>query len=129
VTDDLRPDVLADLTRPRGLSTDQGDALLDATPAEREAASRLLLARTKDMLEQAGVLPAQRTVLDLDFGRVMTLAAAFGVTLRWWDQPGWRDRTLGDLVKVLPADAAAQVHQYLVAGGWLRSIPPEAPDQ
>ena len=56
----------------------------------------------------------------------MTLAAAFGVALRWWDQPGWRDRTLGDLVKVLPTDAAAQVHQYLVLGGWLVEVPPEA---
>ena len=31
----------------------------------------------------------------------------------------------GNQVKVLPADAAAQVHQYLVAGGWLVEIPPE----
>jgi hypothetical protein len=125
VADELRPEVLADLTRARGLSPEQGDALLDSTPAEREAASHLLLERTRDMLTQAGVLPAQRTVLDLDYGRVVALAGAFGVAVRWWAQPGWRDRTLGDMLKVIPADQAALIHRFLVLGGWLAEVPPE----
>ena len=123
---ELRPEVLADLTRARGLSTEQGNALLDASPAEREAASRLLLERTRDMLEQAGVLPAQRSVLDLDFNQAASLAAAFGIALRWWNQSGWRDQSLGGICKVLPADQAALIHRFLIMGGWLTEIPPEA---
>jgi hypothetical protein len=126
MAEQLRPEVLADLTQARRLSSEQGNALLDATPAERAAASRLLLERTRDLLEQAGVLPAQRSVLDLDHNRVVALAGAYGIAARYWNQPGWRDRTLGDLLKVIPADQAALIHRFLVLGGWLTEIPPEA---
>jgi hypothetical protein len=122
---ELRPEVLAGLTRARGLSTEQGDALLDATPAERDAASRILLEQTRDMLEQAGLLPAQRSILDIDLRRVTSLAAVYGIVSRWWDQPGYRERPLGDVLKVIPADLADQVHSFLVVGGWLVEIPLE----
>lgn len=80
---ELRPEVLAALTHPRGLSSEQGDALLDASPAERDAAARLLLAQARDVLEQAGVLPEQRSILDVDYRRAASLAAAYGIAARW----------------------------------------------
>jgi hypothetical protein len=129
MTDDLRPEILADLTRARGLSPEQGDALLDATPAERDAVSRLLLEQTRDMLEQAGLLQAQRSILEIDLRRVTSLAGVYGIVGRWWDQPGWRERSLGDLLKVIPADQATLVHSCLVWGGWLVELPPEAEEE
>jgi hypothetical protein len=53
----LRPEIVAALTRPRGLSSEQGGALLDATPAERAVAARLLHERSVELLQEAGVLP------------------------------------------------------------------------
>lgn len=123
---ELRPEVLAALTHPRGLSSEQGDALLDASPAERDAAARLLLAQARDVLEQAGVLPEQRSILDVDYRRAASLAAAYGIAARWWAQPGWRDRSLGDLLKVIPSNQAALIHQFLTWGGWIVEAPPEA---
>jgi hypothetical protein len=123
----LRPEVLADLTRARGLSTTQGDALLDATPAERDAASRLLLERTRDMLEQAGVLPPTRSILDISYGQMSALAAVFVAADTWWNQPGYRERSLGDLAKVLPVDEAERIMQILRWAGFLPAeIPSEA---
>ena len=62
-------------------------------------------------------------LLGHDHNRVVALA---GAAARYWDQPGWRDRTLGDLLKVIPADQAALIHRFLVLGGWLTELPPEA---
>jgi hypothetical protein len=124
--DVLRPEILTGLTRPSGLSPTQGDALLDATPAERLAASRLLLERSRELLQQAGVLPPSRSVLDVGYGQLQALAAVFVVADRWWNQPGLVDRSLGDLCKVIPAGEADQIMRIL---RWAGFLPPEPPVQ
>jgi hypothetical protein len=98
----LRPDVVAALTRPARFPVDQADALLDATQAERAVASRVLLAEAAEVLAEAGILRPQHTVLDLSLRQVQALAAVLGKLASWWPQPALEQRPLGDVLKVIP---------------------------
>jgi hypothetical protein len=116
----LRPDVVAALTRPARLPADQADALLDANQAERAVASRVLLAEAAEVLAEAGILRPQHTVLDLSLRQVQALAAVLGKLASWWPQPALEQRPLGDVLKVIPGQDAAFVVDLLTWGGWLR---------
>jgi hypothetical protein len=122
VADRLRPDVVAALTEPQQLPAALVDQVLDATPAEREAAAGELLDRTRSFLEQAGVLKPSASVLDLHLGQVQLLAALYGIVGPWWAQPGYADRPLGHMLKVVPAEVAEAVAQLL---RWAGFLPPE----
>jgi hypothetical protein len=121
--DQLRPDVVAALTSPRQLSPGLVDQVLDASPAEQQAAAAVLADQTRAFLEQAGVLKPSTSVLDLHHDQVALLAATYGIIYGWWAQPGYRDRPLGDLLKVVPADVAGQATRVLQAAGFLPPAP------
>jgi hypothetical protein len=123
-TDPLRPDVVAALTQARQLPGDLVDQVLDASDSERAAAAAELADRTRTFLEQAGILTPSASVLDLQLGQVQLLAAVYGIVGPWWAQPGYQDRPLGALLKVVPADVAQPVAQLLRWGGFL---PPTSP--
>jgi hypothetical protein len=126
VPDDLRPDVVAALAEPQQLPAALVDQALDATPAERHAAAAELADRTRVFLEQTGALRPSTSVLDLQHDQVQLLAAVYGLLERWWRQPGWRDRPLGHMLKVVPADVAHGVGQLLRLAGFL---PPDTDDE
>jgi hypothetical protein len=117
----LRPNVVRRLSEPAQLPADLVDELLDASDAEREAAAAQLADRTRAYLERAGVLKPSASVLDLHHDQAALLAAAYGLAYPWWAQPGWRDRSLGDLLKVVPADVAASAMHVLRLAGFFPS--------
>jgi hypothetical protein len=119
VPDDLRPDVVAALAEPQRLPAALVDQALDATPAERHAAAAELADRTRVFLEQTGALRPSTSVLDLHHNQVQLLAATYGLLEPWWRQRGWNTRTLGDILKVVPADVAHGVGQLLRLAGFL----------
>jgi hypothetical protein len=120
---ELRPEVVAALVaRPR-LSADRQDAILDANPAELAVAARQVLDEAARMLVDAGVLRPQRTALDLTCRHVQALAAAYGTLAHWWDQPGYRDKPLATMLKVIPEEHARWVLQLLWWGGWVAEAP------
>lgn len=116
---ELRPEIVAALTARRRLSGEQQDALLDANPAELAVAARQVLDEAARMLVDAGVLRPQHTVLDLTAQQVQALAAAYGTLERWWAQPGYRDKPLATMLKVIPEEHARWVLQLLWWGGWI----------
>jgi hypothetical protein len=120
--DQLRPDVVAALTEPQQLPAALVDQALDATDAERDAAAGVLADRTRAFLEQTGALRPSTSVLDLHHDQVRLLAAVYGIVGPWWAQPGYRQRPLGHMLKVVPADVAHGVGQLLRLAGFL---PPE----
>jgi hypothetical protein len=122
MAEDLRPEVVAALSEPAQLPAVLVDQVLDATPAEREAAAGELLDRTRSFLEQAGILRPSTSVLDLHHDQVQRLAAVYGLLVSWWAQPGYRDRPLGHMLKVVPADVAQATGQLL---RWAGLLPPE----
>lgn len=126
MNDDLRPEVVAALSEPAHLPAALVDQVLDASDSELEAAAPELLDRTRAFLEQAGALRPSASVLDLHHGQVQLLAAVYGIVGPWWDQAGWRTRTLGDILKVVPTDVAQTVAELLRWGGFL---PPTKPDE
>ena len=120
--DDLRPDVVAALSEPAQLPAVLVDQVLDASDAEREAAAGELLDRTRVFLEQAGILRPSTSVLDLHHDQVQLVAAVYGLLVSWWAQPGYRDRPLGHMLKVVPADVAEATGQLL---RWAGILAPE----
>jgi hypothetical protein len=123
VAEQLRPDVIGALTRPARLTGDPADALLDANPAERTLAARVLLAEAAEVLAEAGILRPQHTVLDLTLRHVQALAAAMGTLANWWPQPALEGRPMGDVLKVIPEQDATFVLHLLTWGGWIREVP------
>jgi hypothetical protein len=124
--DQLRPDVVAALVEPQRLPAALVDQALDATPAERHAAAAELADRTRAFLEQTGALRPSTSVLDLRHDQVRLLAAVYGTVGPWWNQPGYRQRPLGHMLKVVPADVAAATEQLLRLAGFL---PPDTDDE
>jgi hypothetical protein len=47
------------------------------------------------------------------------LASVYGLVWVWWAQPGYRDRNLGSILKVVPADVAASAMRVLWLAGFL----------
>jgi hypothetical protein len=70
-------------------------------------------------LEQAGILRPSTSVLDLHHDQVQLVAAVYGLLVSWWAQPGYRDRPLGHMLKVVPADVAEATGQLLRWAGLL----------
>jgi hypothetical protein len=119
VPDDLRPGVVAALAEPQQLPAALVDQALDATDAERAAAAGVLADRTRAFLEQAGAIRPSASVLDLHHDQVRLLAAVYGIFGPWWAQPGYHQRPLGHMLKVVPADVAAATEQLLRLAGFL----------
>jgi hypothetical protein len=117
VPDDLRPEVVAALSEPAQLPAGLVDQVLDASDTERAAAE--LADRTRSFLEHAGILKPSTSVLDLHHDQVQLLAAVYGLMVSWWAQPGYRDRPLGHMLKVVPADVADATGQLLRWAGLL----------
>jgi hypothetical protein len=120
---DLRPEQVAKLITAPPLPADLTDTILDASDAEREAATAELADRTREFLESIGALKPSASVLDLDFRRLSTLAAVWATVEQWWRYPLHTQRSLGDMLKVVPAGHARWVEQLLAWGGFLP--PPE----
>jgi hypothetical protein len=127
VADDLRPDVVASLSQPAHLPAELVDQVLDATDTERAAAAAELLDSTRAFLEQAGVLKPSASVLDLDYRRLCALAGVFGTVEFWWRFPPYQQRSLGSMLKTIPADRARWVEQVLSWGGFLPPADPAEP--
>jgi hypothetical protein len=119
VPDDLRPEVVAALSEPAQLPAGLVDQVLDASDTERAAAAAELADRTRSFLEHAGILKPSTSVLDLHHDQVQLLAAVYGLMVSWWAQPGYRDRPLGHMLKVVPADVADATGQLLRWAGLL----------
>jgi hypothetical protein len=119
VPDDLRPEVVAALSEPAQLPAGLVDQVLDASDTERAAAADELDDRTRSFLEHAGILKPSTSVLDLHHDQVQLLAAVYGLMVSWWAQPGYRDRPLGHMLKVVPADVADATGQLLRWAGLL----------
>ena len=122
IGEQLRPEVVRALAEPQPLPAAPVDQALDATNPEREAAAGELLDRTRAFLEQAGVLKPSASVLDLHIDQVQLVSAVYGLMVSWWAQPGYRDRPLGHMLKVVPADVAEATAQLL---RWAGLLPPE----
>jgi hypothetical protein len=75
--------------------------VVGSNPTSQETAAQLL-DRTRSFLESAGVLRPGASVLDLDHHRLMALVAVYGTVMPWWAGPGWRERPLGHMLKVVP---------------------------
>jgi hypothetical protein len=119
VPDQLRPDVVAALTRPAQLPDALVDQALDATDSERAAATVELADQTRQWLEDAGALKPSTSVLDLHHDQVALLAAVYGIVGPWWRQPGYRDRPLQAVLKVVPGDVAHGITDLLRWAGFL----------
>ena len=126
MTDDLHPDRVARLTADRPLPQDLLDEVLDASDTERAAAAAELADRTREWLEQVGALKPSASVLDLDYRRVSALAAVWATVDKWWRFPLHTQRSLGDMLKIVPADHARWVEQMLRHGGFLPPADTEA---
>jgi hypothetical protein len=113
---EVRHDLVAALTRIdlTRATPAQAELLYNASDAERELAARHLAEDAVTMLREAGVL-TRRTVLDLRYRQFVALAAAYETLRRWW-LPTDERRTLGDLLKIIPADEAEVVVDRLVWG-------------
>lgn len=122
MTDDLRPETVAKLTATRPLPQDLVDEVLDASDAERAAATDVLLERTRVHLEQAGLLRPSIGIMDLSFRTAVAITAVFGTVQDVWSQPAYQDRPLSDVLKVVSAKEATWVVGILRWGGLL---PPE----
>lgn len=120
MADPPRPDLLATLTRAGHLDPARADALLDANPAERAIACRVLLDQAAEVLTDADIIRPTRSVLDLRLREVEALAAVLGRLASWWPQPGLDRLRLGDVLKVVDPGDAAFVVDLLVWGGWLQ---------
>jgi hypothetical protein len=120
---DLRPEQVAKLTIAPPLPADLTDAILDASDDERAAAAAELADRTREFLESIGALKPSASVLDLNFRRLSALAAVWATVEKWWRYPLHQQRSLGDLLKIVPPDHARWVEQILTWGGFLP--PPE----
>jgi hypothetical protein len=120
--DQVRGEIVAALTRPAALPAGRVDALLDANDRERAVASRVLLTEAADVLTEAGILRRSASVLDAHHDQIQLLAAVYGLLVSWWAQPGYRDRPLGAMLKVVPADVAASAGQLL---RWAGLLPPD----
>jgi hypothetical protein len=114
--------VIARLSEPAQLPAALVDQVLDATDQERAAAGELR-DRTRAFLEQSGAIKPSMSVLQLRHNQVEVLAAIYGLVSRWWAAPGWRDRSLGDILNVAPTDVAETVMRTLRVTGFL---PPAA---
>jgi hypothetical protein len=111
--EELRPEIVAALTaRPR-LSGDRQDALLDANLAEREVAARILLDQSRELLEQAGALPRQGTVLDLDLRTATALAGAYAALQQTGGRPGTPASGSGP-----SSSSSAPTRRSSPRGGW-----------
>jgi hypothetical protein len=117
--DQLRPEVVAALAEPAQLPAEVVDRVLDASDAERVAATDLLLDRTRRKLEEAGILRPSIGVMDLRYRTVAALAATLGTVDGIWRQPAYLDRPLGDVLKVADPRAAAWAVAVLRWGGLL----------
>src|SRR5215211_7077268 len=106
MADDLRPSQVAKLTATPPVPAELTDAILDASDEERAAAAAELLDSTRAFLEQAGVLKPSASVLDLDYRRLCALAGVFGTVEYWWRFPPYQQRTLGSMLKTIPAGHA-----------------------
>jgi hypothetical protein len=129
MADDLRPEVVAALSEPAHLPATLVDEILDATPAEREAAAVALLdsmGSTRAALEQPGALRPTISVLDLDHDRLQALASVYALTWRWSGTPGYRQRPLSTMLKVIPVDVAEAAMRLLRAYGF---APPEPAEE
>jgi hypothetical protein len=124
--DDLRPDMVAALSQPAHLPAELVDQILDAGDAERAAAAAELADRTREWLESIGALKPSASVLDLDYRRLCALAGVFGTVEYWWRFPPYQQRSLGAMLKIIPATHARWVEQVLRWGGFLP--PPDPAD-
>lgn len=124
MADDLRPGQVAKITTVPPLPASLTDAILDSTDEELATAATQLADDTRDWLERVGVLKSSASVLDLSHDPVMVISAIYGLVMPWWHQPGWQERPLGHMLKVVPADVAESVMRLLGIGGFL---PPEPP--
>jgi hypothetical protein len=127
MADQVRGEILRALTAPARLEGNRADALLDANPAERALAIRVLLEQAAEALADAGAIRPGRTVWDLTLREAQSIVAGLGVLLKWWPQPGLAQHRAGDVAKVIPTDQAAFAAALLQFGGWLP--PPAEPDQ
>jgi hypothetical protein len=126
LAEDLRPDVVAALTEPAHLPAELVDQVLDASDEERAAAAAELADRTRVWLERVGALKPSASVLDLDYRRLCALAGVFGTVEYWWRFPPYQQRSLGSMLKTIPATHARWVEQVL---GWGGFLPPPDPSE
>jgi hypothetical protein len=125
VTDEqLRPESISRLTTTR-VSSELAAAVADATPTEREVASRILLDQAREILEQAGVIPRAGTVLDLSLRHATALAGTYAAVGRTWRAPGNAGKRLGVLLKVVSPEEAQLAAAWLAWGGLVEYHPPE----
>jgi len=99
----------------------KGDPPDDATEEEHRLAATYG-AEVAGLYVEAGFLPPSVTVMDMSLEGVQSLAAAYSSLMRWWPQPGMRDKSLGAVLKVVPQESAAWAVMWLRWAGWL---PPE----
>jgi hypothetical protein len=123
--DQLRPGQGAKITATPPLPAQLTDAILDSTEAELAAAAAQLTDDTRAWLEQVGALKPTRGILDLGHDQLVVISAVYGLVMPWWAQPVWRDRPLGQLLKVISADTAETVVRLLRMAGFLPTEPEE----
>jgi predicted RNA-binding Zn ribbon-like protein len=126
MADDLRPSQVAKLTATPPVPAELTDAILDASDAEREAAASELMDSILPFLEQTGRLQPTRSVLDLNHDEFQALASAYALVWRWWAGPGYRQRPISSMLKVIPVDVAESAMRLLRAYGF---APPESVEE
>jgi hypothetical protein len=127
VTDEVRPEIVdqvIDILTDDGLSQDVRLELVEnssATAAERfAAAQRFSQMCVNAIIESKMARPsAQPSILDATLGQLQRLAAAYGVLAQWDLVLTKPHMSLGNALKLIPADEAESIVGLLRGGGML----------
>lgn len=88
------------------------------TPDEQQLAQQLAAEAITD-LEAAGFITPCATITDLTLRQARALAGVLVALSSWWPGPMLEHSTLGDVLKVVPAETAEHVQVLLHWGGFL----------
>jgi hypothetical protein len=119
VSDELRADVVARLALldlRRGLSGEDADLLAAATPEERVAAGRALMARSAEHLQAAGW--GITRVGSLTLRQAISIAAAIGFLRHVWTHTPYQNLDLDHALMIAPERDARWAAWMLRWGGW-----------
>ncbi|MCS7477508.1 hypothetical protein ACFFQW_36000 [Umezawaea endophytica] len=89
----------------------------EPTLDEQRAAAKMLMDESVEGLEDAGVIK-QHSVLNLRRPQLAALAMAYAVAVQWW-MPRESQRSLGDMLKIIPAEEAQNIRTILEWSGFI----------
>ncbi|MET0716613.1 MAG: hypothetical protein ABWY57_17050 [Mycetocola sp.] len=121
MSDEIRPEIVgrvaADVADVELRAMGEKDAILaELTDAEKRVMAKGSALVAVNALRDVGMLKEPPTVLDATNGQLKAVAAVWGI-LAPWDSSIDLNRRLSDQLKVLPAEDAQLIVQFLRWGG------------